>query len=124
MVCLLAGLIAGNPQGEGGTLVDFAPDRNGAAMKFRDLANQRQAETGAWHIRILHARNAVKLIEYPPQIRLRNAISVVGHLDGDVFFPGARRNGDGRPVRADRKSTRLNSSHLGISYAVFCLKKK
>src|SRR5205814_1696612 len=27
------------------------------------------------------------------------------------------------PVR-DRKSTRLNSSHLGISYAVFCLKKK
>src|SRR5256885_11658161 len=31
----------------------------------------------------------------------------------------------GRPApRADRKSTRLNSSHLVISYAVFCLKKK
>src|SRR5437899_5038367 len=29
-----------------------------------------------------------------------------------------------RSTRADRKSTRLNSSHLGISYAVFCLKKK
>src|SRR5256885_9344946 len=28
------------------------------------------------------------------------------------------------PVGADRKSTRLNSSHLVISYAVFCLKKK
>src|SRR5437899_3969331 len=27
-------------------------------------------------------------------------------------------------VQSDRKSTRLNSSHLGISYAVFCLKKK
>src|SRR5947199_4345069 len=27
-------------------------------------------------------------------------------------------------TRRDRKSTRLNSSHLGISYAVFCLKKK
>src|SRR5471030_3349489 len=27
-------------------------------------------------------------------------------------------------VWQDRKSTRLNSSHLGISYAVFCLKKK
>src|SRR5262245_65044216 len=26
--------------------------------------------------------------------------------------------------KVDRKSTRLNSSHLGISYAVFCLKKK
>src|ERR1035441_11026127 len=28
------------------------------------------------------------------------------------------------PSLRDRKSTRLNSSHLGISYAVFCLKKK
>src|SRR3989442_2351881 len=28
------------------------------------------------------------------------------------------------PVRVDRKSTRLNSSHVRISYAVFCLKKK
>src|SRR5438045_6665500 len=28
------------------------------------------------------------------------------------------------PLALDRKSTRLNSSHLGISYAVFCLKKK
>src|SRR5947199_7234590 len=31
---------------------------------------------------------------------------------------------DGSNALADRKSTRLNSSHLGISYAVFCLKKK
>src|SRR2546426_2502789 len=29
-----------------------------------------------------------------------------------------------RPQQPDRKSTRLNSSHLVISYAVFCLKKK
>src|SRR5205085_356112 len=28
------------------------------------------------------------------------------------------------PIRSDRKSTRLNSSHSQISYAVFCLKKK
>src|SRR6266508_6427569 len=28
------------------------------------------------------------------------------------------------PWRSDRKSTRLNSSHVAISYAVFCLKKK
>src|SRR5205814_7718699 len=31
---------------------------------------------------------------------------------------------DGALELLDRKSTRLNSSHLGISYAVFCLKKK
>src|SRR5205814_8585446 len=36
---------------------------------------------------------------------------------------GPRRADHHRDVR-DRKSTRLNSSHLGISYAVFCLKKK
>src|SRR3712207_7426875 len=34
---------------------------------------------------------------------------------------GPRR---GRPTPVDRKSTRLNSSHANISYAVFCLKKK
>src|SRR3712207_7988453 len=35
-------------------------------------------------------------------------------------------SGVGRPhaARGDRKSTRLNSSHANISYAVFCLKKK
>src|SRR3712207_9008461 len=47
-------------------------------------------------------------------------------------LPGAERGhrGDGQGERgeqdgpADRKSTRLNSSHANISYAVFCLKKK
>src|SRR5256885_6690264 len=46
--------------------------------------------------------------------------------------PGAECAGGGdrqrrlpvEPAHADRKSTRLNSSHLVISYAVFCLKKK
>src|SRR5699024_12023502 len=40
----------------------------------------------------------------------------------------AQRSGDGvlavEPGQRDRKSTRLNSSHVSISYAVFCLKKK
>src|SRR5260221_9728238 len=34
------------------------------------------------------------------------------------------RGPDGKPAPLDRKSTRLNSSHTVISYAVFCLKKK
>src|SRR5256885_12867939 len=38
---------------------------------------------------------------------------------GDADFPGCVELAGG-----DRKSTRLNSSHLVISYAVFCLKKK
>src|SRR3712207_8907986 len=35
-----------------------------------------------------------------------------------------RRGGEVRERERDRKSTRLNSSHANISYAVFCLKKK
>src|ERR1035438_10691026 len=42
-------------------------------------------------------------------------------------FPKAYNSGWNEPsgslVRTDRKSTRLNSSHLGISHAVFCLRK-
>src|SRR5258705_8611151 len=44
-----------------------------------------------------------------------------GLVDGRI--PVLGREPLDRAVR-DRKSTRLNSSHLGISYAVFCLKKK
>src|SRR5256885_7805891 len=46
-------------------------------------------------------------------------------IEAAVERVGERVGGDlGRRVRRDRKSTRLNSSHLVISYAVFCLKKK
>src|SRR3712207_8365038 len=38
--------------------------------------------------------------------------------------PGQAGEIDGIVERQDRKSTRLNSSHANISYAVFCLKKK
>src|SRR3712207_6888732 len=38
--------------------------------------------------------------------------------------PASRRRRGGRRRPQDRKSTRLNSSHANISYAVFCLKKK
>src|SRR3712207_7329020 len=37
---------------------------------------------------------------------------------------GAEPEGGARGLHGDRKSTRLNSSHANISYAVFCLKKK
>src|SRR5207302_3894800 len=49
--------------------------------------------------------------------RARRAVAVASGDD--------RATGAARPLRADdRKSTRLNSSHVKISYAVFCLKKK
>src|SRR3712207_7473597 len=57
-------------------------------------------------------------------------LEVVGHLLGDVHNrqpDRARVHGErvgDEEVVVDRKSTRLNSSHANISYAVFCLKKK
>src|SRR5690606_41641854 len=52
------------------------------------------------------------------------------HRPPDQFDPGLPGQEhqvtlrDARRQRLDRKSTRLNSSHVKISYAVFCLKKK
>src|SRR5437899_10168356 len=43
-------------------------------------------------------------------------------VEGSTLRPDNRANR--KLYGKDRKSTRLNSSHLGISYAVFCLKKK
>src|SRR5947209_9961532 len=50
-----------------------------------------------------------------PRLRLRDRQGRL-HPDEPARGPGRRRE--------DRKSTRLNSSHANISYAVFCLKKK
>src|SRR2546430_10842414 len=41
-----------------------------------------------------------------------------------IVMPSGRRSSEPTPLPRDRKSTRLNSSHSQISYAVFCLKKK
>src|SRR3712207_7768809 len=73
----------------------------------------------------------------------QQALRVADHIDaGMVFvngvgldaaelpFGGVKGSGFGRELgrfgadELDRKSTRLNSSHANISYAVFCLKKK
>src|SRR5947209_346332 len=57
-----------------------------------------------------------------------NSICAVYTVDGVLCADNYRKTGGGH-IRADyseedRKSTRLNSSHANISYAVFCLKKK
>src|SRR5690606_41737047 len=59
------------------------------------------------------ARDAVKNA-------IRGEHEIVGEVQGSELV-GKRYRG---PFDEDRKSTRLNSSHVKISYAVFCLKKK
>src|SRR5690606_41646998 len=58
--------------------------------------------------------------------RSHQAAGELGHFAGNGPGCGPGRTGPGRRSRSgqDRKSTRLNSSHVKISYAVFCLKKK
>src|SRR3712207_8427755 len=55
-------------------------------------------------------------------------VDVVGGVDQVRVVPVALAHRAGQPLVVglcgDRKSTRLNSSHANISYAVFCLKKK
>src|SRR5690625_5754992 len=51
-------------------------------------------------------------------------LAVIASRTGDAAPGGQVVHPLGAAVCADRKSTRLNSSHVAISYAVFCLKKK
>src|SRR5437868_11851049 len=66
-------------------------------------------------------------------LSLHDALPIYGHRGarlparalgarGRAALPEVRP--EGRRTSGDRKSTRLNSSHVSISYAVFCLKKK
>src|SRR3712207_8826719 len=65
------------------------------------------------------------LLNVPARSRLK-----IETGEGEVVFSGDIRSAEVHTVTGtiagvlDRKSTRLNSSHANISYAVFCLKKK
>src|SRR5690625_6852779 len=55
---------------------------------------------------------------------ITQTISLEGNItEGDPFVKAIKK-AQREKKYADRKSTRLNSSHVAISYAVFCLKKK
>src|SRR5258707_14321256 len=71
------------------------------------------------------------LFPYTTLFRSKIASGINGPVHSAGLFRRhvGERSGDylgrlGPPMLSDRKSTRLNSSHANISYAVFCLKKK
>src|SRR5690625_5588819 len=70
-----------------------------------------------------HATYTLSLHDALPICALRSF-----RVCGTIIPVSGSRTGSGNPSRCvttgDRKSTRLNSSHVAISYAVFCLKKK
>src|SRR2546426_2483592 len=59
------------------------------------------------------------VVKYGPQLSANLALEDQERIAGEIL---AHLESGGK--LGDRKSTRLNSSHLVISYAVFCLKKK
>src|SRR5256885_3786779 len=59
-------------------------------------------------------------LHFYKKIRLKEGLDVSLHRVTETLKVAERKLRE----RRDRKSTRLNSSHLVISYAVFCLKKK
>src|SRR5947199_7349580 len=70
----------------------------------------------------------LKLNVAPPKPPLLRNYSMSGTPGAKVYRVSVKREVKGIASsfvhnQKDRKSTRLNSSHLGISYAVFCLKK-
>src|SRR5437870_8613248 len=59
---------------------------------------------------------------FPYTTLFRSLVQVLERRDQSL--PVGARSGGSLASSVDRKSTRLNSSHVAISYAVFCLKKK
>src|SRR3712207_8374414 len=71
--------------------------------------------------RVLQERRVLRDVR--PQVLLDAPLA--GDRRGDRAVGARSRLGERRDLtQQDRKSTRLNSSHANISYAVFCLKKK
>src|SRR3989440_1945412 len=78
-------------------------------------------QTCALPISVPDSSNAMALgFSEESGIKLEHAL-IRNHYVGRTFIHPAQA---GRMAKVDRKSTRLNSSHDQISYAVFCLKKK
>src|SRR5688500_19338876 len=81
-----------------------------------------QAEDGIRDYKVTGVQTCALPISCPLGVgsRLRSPSTCSAIAVEDSARPSAAT----RATRQDRKSTRLNSSHLVISYAVFCLKKK
>src|SRR5207249_6516033 len=106
--------------------------RAAAAGEDRDRvldAVSRRAWLGAWEAAVRRAgervtaalggeiERAARRVRMPRRLRRRRLLT-----GPEKRAIAARLAAGGQP--GDRKSTRLNSSHVSISYAVFCLKKK
>src|SRR5690625_6703020 len=95
----------------GGTDFDYGPIADALAVRGRTVMRRAYADWSFFdEDRRALTRHQVELIEMPQRMGVarKNAADIKMVVD----------------AIENRKSTRLNSSHVAISYAVFCLKKK
>src|SRR5262245_12334240 len=128
-----AGRLIRSMAGHGGTVrsIAFSPDGKLLASASEDKSIKLwQVSTGK-HIRLFNGHTgSVYSVAFSPDGKTLASSSEEGNESAlrlwEVNTGRLIRSFDERNqwVTSDRKSTRLNSSHLGISYAVFCLKKK
>src|SRR5688500_19167009 len=92
------------------------------ALATNVSAEEARSPAPAYRI-IVHPKNPASSVE---RTFLRDAFlkKTTRWPHDRVIHPADLASSSAARVRLDRKSTRLNSSHLVISYAVFCLKKK
>src|SRR2546430_11869832 len=84
--------------------------------------------SGTYDVRELSQPGWVRTLPIPPTdsyaVTITSGGAGVTGRDFGVFAPPPTVASVAIDINTDRKSTRLNSSHSQISYAVFCLKKK
>src|SRR3712207_7561995 len=68
-------------------------------------------------------QTAAEMVGYDPSVG-EFRVHYAGFFDPGFGYDSESGKGTRAVLEVDRKSTRLNSSHANISYAVFCLKKK
>src|SRR2546422_4703116 len=114
----------------GAMIIELAPVDLPAHASHHEVAQPPVAmlrvPAGGWiygfHVEVVDADGRL----LPPQIV--HHFNLIDPDHRELFLPISRRllaaGHETGAIRLDRKSTRLNSSHGYISYAVFCLKKK
>ena len=114
-------------------LPDLPPLPDGIRQQFEDVISRDAKQQPSWDT--LLAQNVRKILESVPPIvvapevrELERQLAAVANgeaflLQGGDCAETFESNTEPHIHAKDRKSTRLNSSHTTISYAVFCLKK-
>src|SRR5690554_7091024 len=90
--------------------------------RYEQSKREREARKKQKIVEIKEVRLTPKIENHDFQVKVKSALKFLS--GGDKVKASVKFRGREIVHAEDRKSTRLNSSHVRISYAVFCLKKK